>query len=122
MPSGIAAGLPVSAAPILKGLVTEDDWITFTTSPAGAGAYRKVGPFVEVSFETTANVSAAAVATIFTLPSGYRPSRMVTLAASGGVDGDREANGQIDTAGVISVRNNYSSATVVQGYALFVAA
>lgn len=118
----IAAGAVISAADILAGLVVADDWTTFTTTPAGSGAYRKVGPFVEVTFETTANVSASASATIFTLPTGYRPSRMVTLAASGGVDGDREANGQIDTAGVISVRNNYSAATVVQGSAFFVAA
>jgi hypothetical protein len=117
----IAAGEIIRAQAILDGLVTVGDKTAFTiSSPAGSGWYRKVGPFVELFFATTANLGSGSTMTAVTLPAEFRPLSPVALAAGGGVGGDRPVDGQVGTDGAVGVRNNYSTAVPVQAYALYI--
>lgn len=90
------------------------------SSPAGAGWYRRVGNLVEVYIATSASVSSStSFTTSAVIPADSRPSPAVALACGGGVSGDREANGVINADGTITIRNNFSSATAVQGYGMY---
>lgn len=120
----IAAGNVISAADVLAALVTVDTQTTFTTTtPAGAGWWRWVGPFIELYYASSGNLtSGTSFTSAVILPAGARPLQMIPAAAAGGVALDREANGAINTNGTFTVRNNYSGSTTVSLYALFIPA
>ncbi len=114
----IASGEIISASDILA-LLDLSSRTTFTTSPAGSGWYQTWGGMGIVHFATTSTIAAGSSSTIYTLPAEMRPDYPIPLAAATGSTITREANGVVNTDGTIVVRNNYSSADTVTGYAIY---
>lgn len=113
------AGTPLSAT-ALNDAVGYTMPTTFTTSsPAGAGWYRKVGSLIEVHYSSTGTVASGAQITITTLPAGYRPADETAVAAACGASGKRTCASTIDAAGVWLLYNNHTSASPVFAHALF---
>ncbi len=83
-----------------------------------SGWYRVTNAMeVEIYAVTTGTVAAgASLATTAWLPAAYRPGSNLNLNAGGGAYGDRAAAGQINTDGMLNLRNNYSSALALSAY------
>lgn len=113
------AGTPLSAAALNDAVGYTTPTTFTTTTPAGAGWYRKVGSLVEVHYESTGNVSADAEVTPYTFPVGYRPAGRVALAACAGAASTRSAVAAVNADGTLNVRNAFTSATVVQCHGLY---
>lgn len=114
----ITAGSVASAADV-NALLAATTPTTFTTSPAGSGWYMTIGSFAVVWFATTANVTAGTQVTVYTLPAGMRPGNAIPLAASSATTLSRPAGGAINTDGTIVIRNNFTSDSIVSGYAVY---
>lgn len=102
---------------------------TFTTTSGthgadGTGWYRQYGPLVQLYWKGSANVAQngqVALNLSSILPAALLPPEIVGLACGGGVDGDRAANGELRPTGVVSFRQQYSTAVAVAVYGCYLA-
>jgi hypothetical protein len=93
-----------------------------THGAAGSGWYRRYGPMVQLYWKGSATVAQNAQVTLnlsTILPAALLPPEIVGLACGGGVDGDRAANGEFRPTGVVSFRQQYSTAVAVGVYACY---
>jgi len=112
------AGTVLSAANLNAALAAATP-TTFSTTPTGSGWYTTVGPWAVVYFATTANITAGAQQTVYTLPAAVRPDAPVVMAVAGATSLTRPASGVVNTDGTVVVRNNYTSDSPLSGYAVY---
>ena len=93
-----------------------------THGAAGSGWYRRYGPMVQLYWKGSATVAQNGQVTLnlsTVLPAALLPPEIVGLACGGGVDGDRAANGEFRPTGVVSFRQQYSTAVAVAVYGCY---
>lgn len=112
------AGTPLSAAALNDAVGYTTPTSFTTTTPAGAGWYRKVGSLVEVHYESTGTVAGTTAVTITTLPAGYRPAGMTAIAA-GTLSSTRPGAASVAANGDLVIYNWNSSAAIVYCHGLY---
>ena len=112
------AGTPLSAAALNDAVGYTTPTSFTTTTPAGAGWYRKVGSLIEVHYESTGTVASTTAVTITTLPVGYRPAGMTAIAA-GTLPSTRPGAASVAANGDLVIYNWNSSAAIVYCHGLY---
>ncbi len=113
------AGTPLSAAALNDAVGYTTPTPFTTTTPAGAGWYRKVGSLIEVHYSSTGTVAAGAQITITTLPAGYRPAERTALAAAVGSAGIRPGVAFVDPDGTLAIYNAHTSSAPVYIHGMY---
>ena len=113
------AGTALSAAALNDAVGYTTPTSFTTTTPAGAGWYRKVGSLVEVHYISTGTVAATTQVTISTLPPDYRPAERTALAAAVGSAGIRPATAFVDPDGTLAIYNAHTSSAPVYTHGLY---
>ena len=112
------AGTPLSASALNDAVGYTAPTTFTTTTPAGAGWYRKVGSLIEVHYESTGTVAGTTAVAIVTLPVGYRPAGLTALG-SATLSTTRPGAATVDASGQLTIYNWNPSPAIVECHGLF---